>query len=233
MPSREDVISEFSGRLPAQWGLEVDGVVLRAAAESICLTFDACGGPGGSGIDEELINTLVETATPATLFLNSRWMDANPQFTLDLMASDLFEVANHGSLHVPLSVTGREAYGIAGTASVGEVYDEIAENQALMTSLSGTPPTFFRSGTAHFDEVAAQIVRRLGLIPVNFDINADAGATFSAAQVRTATSAARPGSICIGHFNRPGSGTAAGIRQAIDDLRSRGAIFTKLGEVAL
>lgn len=233
VPGRDEIVAEFSGMTPIQWGLEVDGVVRRTTSEHICLTFDACGGSSGSGIDEDLLSALVESSTPATLFLNSRWMEANPQFTRDLMSNDLFEVANHGTRHVPLSVTGREAYGINGTASVGEVYDEIAENQALMTSLSGVPPKFFRSGTAHFDEVAAQIVRRLGVIPVNFNINADAGATFSASQVRTSASAAGPGSISIGHFNRPGSGTAAGIRQAIDDLRGKGATFAKLGDVAL
>ncbi len=227
-PGREEIVAEFSGRAPSQFGLDVDGVVLRTDSPSICLTFDACGGSTGSGFDEELITALVDSATPATLFLNSRWIEANPQTVQDLAANPLFELANHGTRHVPLSVTGREAYGIAGTASVGEAYDEVMENQTLMTSLLGAPPRFFRSGTAHFDEVSAQIVRSLGLLPVNFDVNSDAGATFSASQVRTATAAAKQGSICIAHFNRPGKGTAPGIRDAIVDLKGAAATFTTL-----
>ena len=230
LPTRDDVVAEFGSQVPSQWGLEVDGVVLRTDSPSICLTFDACGGRNGSGYDEALITALVETATPATLFLNSRWIEANPQTTADLAANPLFELANHGTSHAPLSVSGREAYGITGTASVGEVYDEVALNQALLTSLLGRPPLFFRSGTAHYDDVAVRIVRALGLVPVNFDINADAGATFSAAQVRTATSAAGEGSISIAHFNQPGSGTAQGIADAIDDLTQNGMTFAKLGD---
>lgn len=220
----------FSGQVPDQWGLEVGGVVLRSEAPDVCLTFDACGGHHGSGVDEELIAALEDTSTPATLFLNSRWIQANPQTTKDLVANPLFELANHGSAHIPLSVSGRSAYGIAGTGSVGEVYDEVAENQSLMTSLLGAPPRFFRSGTAHLDDVAASIVLAMGLVPVNFDINADAGATFSARQVRVATANARAGSICIGHLNKPGSGTAAGIAAAIEALRSRGTTFSTLGD---
>ncbi len=67
-------------------------------------------------------------------------------------------IANHGTRHRPLSVTGRSAYGIAGTRSAGEVYDEVAGNQAKLTRLLGVPPRFFRSGTAYCDDIAARIV---------------------------------------------------------------------------
>ena len=230
-PTRDEVVAEFEGRPPRQWGLEVDGVVLRSEAPSICLTFDACGGRHGSDVDEALISTLVDTGTPATLFLNSRWIEANPQTTRDLAANPLFELANHGTAHVPLSVSGRKAYGIPGTASVGEAHDEVMQNQVAMTSLLGAPPRFFRSGTAHYDDVAAQVVRRLGLVPVNFDINADGGATFSARQVRAATELATPGSISIAHFNQPGSKTAAGMAEAISAMTARGVTFARLGDV--
>lgn len=233
LPTREQVVAEFGSQVPEQWGLEVDGVVLRTASPSICLTFDACGGRNGSGYDEALINTLVETATPATLFLNSRWIESNPQTAADLAANPLFELENHGTSHAPLSVSGRAAYGIDGTATAGEVYDEVARNQALMTSLTRRPPRFFRSGTAHYDDVAVRIVRALGLTPVNFDINADAGATFSASAVRTAAGAATQGSISIAHFNQPGSGTARGFKDAIGDLVHKGATFVHLGDALL
>lgn len=228
LPKREELVAEFAGRTPAQWGLEVDGVVLRSQSRSICLTFDACGGANGSGYDAELIAALVASDTPATLFLNARWIAANPAVVQDLINNPLFELANHGTLHTPLSVTERDAYGIAGTGSVAQVYDEVVDNHLVMTSLLGSPPRFFRSGTAHFDEVAAEVVRAIGLVPVNFDVNADAGATFTPAQVRSSLLTAGPGSICIGHFNRPESGTAEGVRDAIAELKSGGATFSTL-----
>lgn len=107
----------------------------------------------------------------------------------------------------------------------------MATAQSLLTEALGEPPRFFRSGTAHYDDVAVRIVDALGLITVNFDINADAGATFSAEQVAAAVRQATPGSICLGHFNRPGSGTAEGVRRAIPALREAGRSFARLGDV--
>lgn len=228
LPSRQEIIARFDGERPSEFGLEVDGVVLRTEASGIALTFDACGGKNGSRLDEELVSVLREAGVAATLFVNSRWIEANPGVVEDL-AKD-FEIANHGTRHVPICVDGRAAYGITGTASVGEVYDEVAQNQLLLTELLGEGPRWFRSGTAHVDDVAARIVDALGLRTVNFDINGDAGATFTPAQVRSATVQARPGSIVIGHCNRPGSGTAEGMRRAIAELLERGERFITLSE---
>jgi hypothetical protein len=44
-------------------------------------------------------------------------------------------------------------------------------------------------------------------------------------------SAAGPGDIVIAHFNRPGSGTAAGFRQALPRLHGGGIEFARLGDV--
>ncbi|QTO37973.1 polysaccharide deacetylase family protein [Tessaracoccus sp. MC1865] len=230
-PGRGDIVARFQGQSPTQWGLEVDGVVLRHEQAPVVLTFDACGGRHGSGVDEDLLAALSDTGTPATLFVNARWVEANPGTVRDLIAEPLFELANHGTRHLPLSVEGEEAYGIPGTGSVAEVYDEVMGAQELLTGLLGEAPRFFRSGTAHYDDVAVAIAQTLGLQCINFDVNTDAGATFSASQVRAATLQARAGSICLGHFNRPGSGTAEGIRRAIPELLDRGLTFARLGDV--
>lgn len=231
LPSRSDIVERFAGEVPTQWGLAVDGVVLRHEKPQVALTFDACGGRNGSGIDEELLAVLEATATPATLFVNARWAEANPSRLAELIANPLFEMANHGTSHLPLSVTGQEAYGIPGTASVGEVYDEVVGVQEMLTELIGEAPRFFRSGTAHYDDVAVRIVDALGLTTVNFDVNSDAGATFTPAEVHSQSMRAREGSICIGHFNRPGSGTAEGIRRAIPELLGTGLTFARLGDL--
>ena len=60
------------------------------------------------------------------------------------------------------SVTGRSAYGIPGTRSAGEVYDEVAGNQAKLTRLLGKPARFFRSGTAYCDDIAERIGKAEG-----------------------------------------------------------------------
>lgn len=231
LPTRDDIVARYGGRAPAQWGLEVDGVVLRSEAQPAVVTLDACGGRNGSGYDEALISVLRRLQVPATLFLNLRWIDANPGIAGELADDPLFELANHGTAHRPLSVSGAEAYGIAGTASAGEAYDEVLGGHARLVELTGAAPLWFRSGTAHVDDVAVGIVEELGQRVVNFDINADAGATFTPAQVRQAMGSAGAGSICIGHFNRPGSGTADGMAEALPRLLDGGLTFARLRDV--
>lgn len=110
------------------------------------------------------------------------------------------------------------AYTEQGTASVGEVYDEVKGNQQFMTELLGHAPCFFRTGTAWYDEVAVEIVRTLGLLPIGFDINADFGATASA-KVAANAQKAKPGSILIGHSTVPSGPTFEGLKVAPGDAR--------------
>jgi peptidoglycan/xylan/chitin deacetylase (PgdA/CDA1 family) len=157
---------------------------------------------------------------PATFFLNARWIQANPGPARALAENPLFELGNHGTRHVPLSVTGRSAYGIPGTANPAEVYDEVMASQEALHALTGRQARFFRPGTAFFDEVAVAIVRKLGLIPVSFTVNGDGGATYPSDTVFGEVSKAKSGDVIIGHGNHPGSGTAPGIARALPVLQS-------------
>ena len=232
LASRKALIRRYSGKKPTAWGEAVPRVVRRLPTTDrvVALTLDACGGRTGSGYDAELIETLRRKRVPATLFINARWIDANPRKFRKLAADPLFEIANHGTAHRPLSVTGRSVYGIAGTASVAEVIDEVAVNQRLITKLTGAAPAFFRSGTAYYDDVAVRVVSDLGLRVVNFNVLGDAGATYSAPQVVAAMLSSTPGSIILAHMNRPDRGTAEGIAAALPKLRKRGFRFVHLSE---
>ena len=229
---RAEVVARYSDVAPVAWGLQVAGVVARLPTRDrvVALTFDACGGARGSGYDAALVDALRATGTRATLFLNQRWVQAHPEITAELAEDPLFELANHGTLHRPLSVTGESAYGIPGTAGPGEVYDEVAGNRASLTRLTGVPPRFFRSGTAHYDDVAVRITEDLGETVVNFDVNGDAGATFAPEQVAAALQSAAPGSIVLCHMNQPSGGTARGVATALPRLADAGFRFVQLSE---
>ncbi|MFC8521470.1 polysaccharide deacetylase family protein [Pseudarthrobacter sp. NPDC057230] len=181
---------------------------------------DFCGGPDGSAMDMLLLKALRQSEIPATLFLNSRWIRANPSVSRELANDPLFELANHGSAHSPLSVNGKSAYGIPGTKGVEEIYDEIITSNAVLEDLTGRPQRFFRPGTAYLDDVAAQMVHALGLTPVGFSINGDGGATFTASIVARELSAATPRDIVIVHGNHPEGGTAQGLLQALGTTRA-------------
>jgi peptidoglycan/xylan/chitin deacetylase (PgdA/CDA1 family) len=229
---KERIAERFAGVRPGVWGTHLDSVTRRAGTEKrvLALTFDACDGRTG-GYDGGLIAFLSENEISATLFVNSRWIDAHPEIFAELAANPLFEIANHGTRHKPLSVAGRSAYGIDGTRNPGEVFDEVEGNALKIENLTGIKPVFFRSGTAHYDDVSSQIVRAMGYLPVGFAINGDAGATLSAASVKKNLTSASGGEIVLMHMNRPGSGTLPGLKQAVPPLLERGFAFVTLSEL--
>ena len=229
-PSREEIVAEFAGRRPAWFDMVGEGIVSGTAAGGVCLTLDACGGPGGSGVDIDLVDMLISRQVPFTAFLNSRWVEANPDLTDRLAACPTVEIANHGTSHLPLSVTGASAYGIPGTADAGEVWDEIMGNQAALTERTGRAPRFFRPGTAHWDDVALAIAARLGLRAAGFSINGDGGATFPADTVEAEVRRAGPGDVVISHMNQPGADTGAGYLTAIPAMLAEGTAFLTLSE---
>lgn len=227
-PTRAQIVARYASARPVTWGLTGPGIVTTVGTNEpvVALTFDLCGadrpGAPGNGFDRDLVRLLAERAIPATFFVNARWLRANPADFDVLARSELVDIGNHGTWHTPLSVTGRSAYGIAGTANPGEVYDEVAGSLAELTARLGRAPRFLRAGTAHCDDVAVRIARDLGQTVVNFSVNADAGATFTAAQVATQLAGARGGDIVIGHANHPEGRTAEGFRAGLDTLLRRG-----------
>ncbi|MFX0539779.1 polysaccharide deacetylase family protein [Ornithinimicrobium sp. Y1847] len=236
---RERALARYWARRPRHWGLDVPGVISRSdisgvisgsEGEAVALTFDACGGRVHR-YDEDLIEVLRREQVPATLFINQEWAEANPDITQDLVDDPLFEIANHGDRHVPLSVRGWVAYGVPGTEHVSAAFDEIRGPHLFFQSRYGVTPRWFRPGTAHCDEVAADLARWLGTPVVGLSVNADWGATASADQVANNVVQAGPGDIVLGHFNHPGSGTAAGISRAIEILREREVSFARLQDV--
>jgi len=229
--SREEIVSEFSRAVPARWGESIRGVRTKFITDKklIALTFDACGSRG-DGCDWRLIRFLQKERVPATLFISGRWIDAHPSDFARLAKIKLFEIENHGAEHKPCSVNGKSVYGLSGTRSAGEVYDEVEGNARKIQRLIGRKPLFYRSGTAYYDEVAVAIVRRLGYEVAGFSVLGDAGATYHPKQVVAALLSARPGSIVILHMNHPERWTGEGVIAALPRLKKKGFGFVRLSE---
>ncbi|MFA6143911.1 MAG: polysaccharide deacetylase family protein [Sulfurimonas sp.] len=217
-----------------QWGENVTGVVthFHSDAKTIALTFDACGGSAKSSqYDEKLIQFLIDNHIPATLFINARWIDSNPDIFRTLAHNPLFEIANHGTAHKPLSTDGKSIYGIQGTVSESEVIAEIEGNNEKIFALTGKHPHFFRSGTAYYDEKAVAIAREHGMEIGGFSVLGDAGATFSPPKVAQQLLSAHSGDIVICHMNHPEGGTREGIIEGVNALLKEGFTFVRLSDV--
>ncbi len=216
-------------------GEKITGVRTRldTGEKVIALTLDACGSARGKGVDARLMEFLIANQIPATLFINGRWIDANPELFRKLAANPLFEIANHGMYHKPASVTGRSIYGIAGTQNAGEVVEEIELNARKIEAISGVRPKLYRSGTAYYDEISVQISQGLGHEVAGYSLLGDAGATWSAAQVKEALLKAVPGDIALLHMNHPEAGTGEGIMAAVPELERRGFRFVRMSDYPL
>lgn len=229
---KTNIIEEYEGVVPTSWGENVEGVLTEIDTDEkiIALTFDACDGSPDS-YDEELINFLIDEEVPATLFINGQWIESYEEEFMALANNPLFEIANHGYDHKPLSVTGESAYGIQGTENVEEVFEEIFINQIQIEELTGETPKYFRAGTAFYDEVAVEITSDLGLKTVNYNALGDAGGTFNEDQIIASLEAAEIGSIYLFHMNQPQSDIAAGVKEGVLTLKEAGFGFVQLQEV--
>lgn len=249
--------SLVSGKKPRIWGENLPGVTIRLSPEQVrrarevapilthgageatseagaasrpvlALTLDLCGGKAGASYDERIIRLLREHGIPATIFVSSLWMRVNGEALADLAADPLFEIAAHGSRHKPCSVSGRSAFGIAGTASLRELVGEVEGNARDISAATGRRPLWFRSGTAHYDEVAVEVLQKLELGIAGYSVAADQGATLPADKVAAKVLGAKSGDILLAHLNKPGSGTYEGLARALPELLRRGAIFVQL-----
>ncbi|WP_407869710.1 polysaccharide deacetylase family protein [Paenibacillus sp. P36] len=226
----QTLVERYQKAVPTKWGENIPGVRTHLVTQDkvIALTFDACGGKEGSGYDEKLVDYLIKEQIPATLFVNARWLAANPDIFAKLAANPLFEIENHGTEHRPLSVNGRAAYGIAGTKDVSNVIREVTENADEIEKRTGRRPLFFRSGTAFYDDIAVDIAHDLGFQLAGYNVLGDAGATFNTEQVYHALIKARSGSIVLAHMNHPEKDTAEGVMKAIPVMQKAGFRFVLL-----
>jgi len=225
-----------ASELPAtiQWGENVTGVAthFNSDKKKIALTFDACGGSAKSSqYDAGLIEFLIDNHIPATLFINARWIDTNRDIFLKLASNPLFEIANHGTVHKPLSTEGKSIYGLKGTASDADVIAEIEGNNEKIFFLTGKRPHFFRSGTAYYDEKAVALAREHGMEIGGFSVLGDAGATFSAPKVAKQLIGAHSGDIVLLHMNHPEGGTREGVIMGTTALLKEGFTFVRLSDV--
>lgn len=232
------LVREYRGVQPVAFGERLEGITTALPVGPqgeegpvLALTLDACGGKKGASYDAALIAFLREHDIPATIFVTSLWMRANPEALADLAGDPLFEIAGHGARHRPCSVNGKSIYGVKGTASFDELLAEVEGNARDIEKATGRRPRWFRSGTAYYDDIAVQVIHRLGLGIAGYSIAGDEGATLPPAKVAAKTLAARHGDILLLHMNKPRGGTRQGLELALPVLLERGARFVRLSDI--
>jgi len=188
----------------------------------VALTFDACATQAPSGYDDALIQVLVETRTPATLFLGGKWMLDHPEETRKLAAVDRFELGNHSFLHPHITRIPEE-----------RVRQELEWTQMVIYSLTGRRASLFRPPYGEYDERSLRIAAELGFTTVQFDLTSgdpDPGASKDRL-VSSVAAGARNGSIVVMHMNGRGRHTAQALPAIIDELRRKGFVLVTVGDL--
>jgi peptidoglycan/xylan/chitin deacetylase (PgdA/CDA1 family) len=124
-------------------------------------------------------------------------------------------------------------YGIDGTKDISDLVEEIELNARKIEAITGKRTKLYRSGTAYYDEVAVEISHMLGHEVAGYSVLGDAGATYTAAQVKAALLRSAPGDVILCHMNHPESGTGAGIIAAVPELKRRGFTFVRMSDYPL
>ena len=230
------VIAALPLPLPALAKSRIDGLVqpgLRiapggASGPRVALTLDACMGQA----DHRIIDALIANAIPATLFVTGRWLRRNGE-TLKLLQAhpELFELENHGAMHVPAVTGGEKLYGITPAGTLDAVAAEVEGGAAAMAANGIGKPIWYRDATALYSPDALQHIRGMGYRIAGFSLNADYGASLPAGAVHERMLLAKDGDVIIGHVNQPKRSSGAGIASGAVALKARGFTFVRLKDV--
>ncbi|MEC4048031.1 polysaccharide deacetylase family protein [Flavobacterium sp. SUN046] len=234
---RNKITQEYIHSNPGSWGEFVKDVDedIKTTDKIIAFTFDACGKEKGTGFDKELIDYLKRESIPATLFITGRWIDDHFDTFKELASEKLFEIENHGLNHQPCSIDGESEYGIHGTATVGDAFDEIEANVRKIAAITGHKPHFYRSATAFIDEACAKMARKLNVQAISFQVLSGDAVPFTPINEieDNVLKNVKPGAIVIMHMNHPQWNTFEALERLVPKLRAEGYRFVQIKDFPL
>lgn len=194
----------------------------------LALTLDACAG----GFDERIAEVLVRKEIKTTIFLTTRWMKRNPaglRYLLDHRAVFTFE--NHGARHVPPVLGEGTLYGLPIAGTLDAVRREVEDGAREIKAATGVKTTWYRGATARYSPKAIEEIKYLDHKIAAYSLNADQGASLSAAGTAAQMEKARDGDVIIGHINQPGRSAGKGIVEGVLALHKKGFMFVTLNDL--
>ncbi len=190
----------------------------------VALTFDACSGR----TDERILSMLIDNSIPATIFVTGRWLKRNGAVFAMLNARpDLFEIENHGAMHIPAVDRPMAIYGIPAAGSAQAVAAEVAGGAAAIEA-QGATPHWFRGATAKYSLSSIGQIRQMGFRVAGYSVNGDGGSLLGAPATEKRIASVRDGDVIIAHINQPTRTAGDGVVKGILDLKAKGFAFVRL-----
>ncbi len=194
----------------------------------VALTLDACSG----ATDMRILGTLIENRIPATIFVTARWLKRNG-LVVEVMKAhpDLFEIEDHGAMHVPPIDIKVSVYGLAAAGSSAAVAAEVEGGAAAIKAHGLAAPRWFRGATAKYTHTSMSQIREMGYRIAGYSVNGDGGSLLGAAMAEKRIRKARDGDVIIAHINQPTHAAGAGVARGILDLKAKGYNFVRLNDI--
>jgi len=186
----------------------------------LALTFDACS-THHNEYDERIVRILLETGTPATLFIGGGWALANAKHLQYLAQFPELEFGNHTFTHPHMPEIRDDQ----------KVLEELQHTQQVVYDLTGRIPRYFRPPFGEVDRRVAWLASQAALTTINFDLpSGDPDGTISAKRlVDWVLHKASPGGIVVMHMNHKQFHTAEALPDIIKGLRKRGFELVTVG----
>jgi peptidoglycan-N-acetylglucosamine deacetylase len=207
--------------------------------KEIALTFDADmtytmqqelhDGTVPSYYDAQVIATLEQTQTKATLFLSGLWIESYPEVAKQFAENALFELANHSYSHPSFS---GDCYGLPSMGIDQE--EEIEKTQRLLFGLTKQPNKYFRFPGGCYDQEDLDLLNKKNVAAIQWDAAGVDGFNDSAESIIANTLATvQNGSIIVLHMNGAPNEpkTAEALPVIIKTLKEQGFTFVTISEL--
>ena len=190
--------------------------------KEIALTFDACSTMKRAGYDSAITRILVETRTPATIFMSGRWAEQWPGPARALAMNSLFEIGNHSYRHPHLMAMKDAA-----------VSQELLRAQRVLQSATGRAPVLFRPPYGEYDARIVALAKRVGLTTVEYSLpSGDPDPRVTKERlIHYVSTRAGSGAVVVMHINGRGWHTAEALPAIIAALHKKGFTFVTVSQL--
>ena len=221
-----------------------EGAIRRvtiASGEKVCaLTFDLCElATSTTGFDADIVLWLQDNNVPATFFMGGKWMRSHERRVRELLQDPLFEMGNHAWAHGNFALLSPERMKeeILDTQCQYELIREQVRKNRSRSRIGNNFPLpeclhYFRFPYGRSSEAALNLLAKLGLEPVQWDVVAETGGNnASLDQARQVIDKVQPGSILLFHANLVPRGSFQLLRYVATGLRRQGYRFVTISEL--
>ena len=189
----------------------------------VALTFDGCEGVGKPALlDQRIVAVLEQQHLPFTIFAGGLFAERNRADLTRLAQSPLVEIENHSQSH-PQHMEHLSPDAIAR---------QVQEADAIIQSITGQRPKFFRFPAGNYDAPSLAHIEALDhrVVHWRFPSGDPTHGLTPEHLSQWVLSQTKPGDILIFHINGRVPATALALPQIIAGLKAKGYRFVRLDQ---